>query len=1113
MGLPRLSIKHPVTTLMVMMICIVIGVASLINSPLELMPKINPPVAVAMTLFPGASPEEVATLVTKPIEDALATTAGLTNISSTSQESMSMVILQFAWGIDMSEVRSDLQQSLDRVHLPEGAQEPSLIKFDPNALPMMTLTVANGDDLADLKQKIDSDVRPRLEKVDGVAAVFVTGTPDREIQVRLNQDKLNQYGLTQSQVTGIIQASNLTYPAGKLNLDGQSLNLRIVGKTAAIDQLKSLVITLVPDLPVSARPTTPNAAAVAAPLPMKAIRLSDVAEVESGFGEATVISRTNGKPSLGIAVQKEGEANTVEVTRVLEAEIQQIKRDYPDLTITTVMNQGEMVSMAVKSVTSSLIGGGLLAVAILLFFLRSIRPTLIIGVAIPFSVIVTFVLTYLDGLTLNIMTLGGLALGVGMLVDNAIVVIENIYRRMNELGEDPYTAAERGANEVVGAITSSTLTTVAVFLPVVFVGGLTGELFKELALTVAFSLLASLAVALTVIPMMASRFLKPKQSTHGRSSYVSRNTLYTRMLRWSLKHRAVTLLTALAILAGSLALVPKIGSEFLPSMDEGQFTIAIKLPPGTSLATATAKVEEFAAIVAKEIPTELITTSAGRAEGLAGLSSAVSGGGGDGEIKVTLTDDYDKPTQDAIQTVRKALEKVQGSASFSFTLDSAMMSMGGSMSSGIRLLVSGPDQAKVRDLVGKVKEQMSRIEGVASLEDNLEASKPELQVIVNQEKAMQNGLLPAQVASMVADAVKGKIVTRIEASGVSTDVRVVYRAEDRSDIQKIEAILLKSPLGRMVRVSDIAEVKQAFGPVSITRENQKASTQISAMIEDRDLGSVTNDVNAMIEDLDIPDGYTVRAGGASEMMAEGLGGLYMALILAVLLVYIIMASQFESLLHPFTILLTMPLAVIGVVIGLYLTGYSLGITAMIGIIILAGIVVNNGIVLVDFINQSRQTGSDLTEAIIEAGRTRIRPIFMTALTTILGLVPLALGIGEGAEMQAPMAVTVIGGLTTSTVLTLFIIPVMYHLFAGRRQVAAAPAAPSLGGMAALFPAEQVASTLSRNETRHDGLEPRQVGLTPGETEQLQSRSGMSSDEFSQLLGLLGKLFSAASGDR
>lgn len=1120
MGLPRLSIKHPVTTLMVMLICIVIGGASLISSPMELMPKLNPPIAVVMTVFPGASPEEVSTLVTKPLEDSVATAAGLTNLNSMSQESLSMLMLQFAWGTDMSEARSDLQQALDQVKLPEGVQKPSLIKFDPNMLPVMELTVANGEDLADLKQKIDNDVRPRLEKVDGVAAVFVTGTADREIQVRLNQEKLNQYGLTQSQVTGVIQASNLTYPAGKVNLDDKALNLRIVGKTKAIDELKSLVITLVPDLPAGvdpaaaggARPAGTGVPAAPTQIPMKAIRLSDVAEVESGFGEPTVINRTNGKPSLRITVQKEGEANTVEVTRALEQEIEEIQKDHADLDLVTVMNQGDLISQSVNNVTSSLIGGGLLAVLILLVFLRNLRPTLIIGVAIPFSVIVTFVLTFLNDLTLNIMTLGGLALGVGMLVDNAIVVIENIYRRMNELGEDSYTAAERGAGEVAGAITSSTLTTVAVFLPVVFVGGLTGELFKELALTVTFSLIASLAVALTVIPMMASRFLKPQKQQKGRSAYVSRENAYTRLLRWTLKNRAITVITALALLAGSLALVPQIGTEFMPTMDEGQFTISVKMPPGTSLATAAAKVQEFSAVVEKEIPAKLITTSAGRPEGLAGLSSAISGGsGGDGEIKVTLKDDYDKPTMEAVRTVREALEKVKGDASFSFNLDSAMMSMGGARPNGVQVVVTGPDQAKVRELVDQAQKKMSEIEGVTNLENNLDTSKPELQVIVNQEKAMMNGLVPAQVAITVADAVKGKIVTRVEDGGVSTDVRVVYRAEDRNDTQKLEGILLKSPLGRTIPVSEMAEVKQAFGPVSITRENQKGSAQVNGLIEGRDLGSVTVDVNNMVADMSIPDGYTVKAGGASQLMSEGFGGLNIALILAVLLIYMIMASKFESLLHPFTILLTMPLAVIGVVVGLFVTGHSLGITAMIGIIILAGIVVNNGIVLVDFINQLRRSGMELIEAIVEAGRTRIRPIFMTALTTTLGLLPLALGIGEGAEIQAPMAVAVIGGLLTSTVLTLVIIPVMYHLFAGRRDVAiaSAPGVATDGGDIALGVEAHVASVPDYSEADQGSA----LGLTPAEAERLQDRAGMTAEEFSQLLGLLGKLFTSASRGR
>lgn len=1012
MGLPRLAIKHPITTLMVMMICIVLGAVSLTRSPLELMPKINPPIAVVSTAFPGASPQEVATMITQPLEASLATTSGLTAISSTSAEGSSSIQLQFNWGTDMTEVRIDIQERLDRMRLPEGAQKPSILRFNPNMLPVIELTATSGEALSELRLVLEEDVKPRLERIDGVAAVHITGAPSSEIQVVLSQEKLKAAGLTQAQIAQVLQASNLTFPAGNVELNDKSMSLRIIGKTADIDALKRLVISVAPGMPP------------------KPVYLGDVAEVKLTELPRSVINRTNGKLSLRMTVQKEGEANTVTVANAVRAELDKIREANPSLELVTVMDSGEMITKAISNVNMSLVGGGLMAVLVLLFFLRNIRPTLIIGVAIPFSVIVTFVLVYMNKLTINIMTLGGLALGVGMLVDNAIVVIENIYRRMNELDEDPFTASERGAGEVAGAITASTLTTVAVFLPVIFVGGLTGELFRELALTVTFSLVASLAVALTVIPMMAARMLKRQATPAAAQVTAAKGNPYLRLLRWSLKHRAVTLVTAVAMLAGSFVLVPRIGTEFMPTMDEGTFTVNMTMPFGTPLSQTSAKVDELAAIVQQHVDAKVITTGAGAGGNAMGGSSRGAEGG---RIKVTLAD-RTIPTADVMASLRPVLDAARGEAKLTYTVDSGTLSIGGSGARAVQVSVNGPDSVRVQQIVDELSARMSQIPGIVGVTNSMEAAKPELQVVVDQEKAMRMGLAPAQVANTVADAVRGRVATRLESGGRSIDVRVLFQLEERNSLEKLQALPLRTPTGQTVPLFAVAEVKEALGPVSISRTNQKSTVQVSGTLEGRDLGSTTADVRAAIAEMNVGGGYEVRIGGNSQLMSEGFGDLAMALLLAILLIYMIMAAQFESLLYPFTIMFSMPLAIIGVVVGLFVTGYALGITAMIGVIILAGIVVNNGIVLVDFINRRRMEGAELNEAIVEAGRTRLRPILMTAITTMLGLLPLALGLGDGTEMQAPMAVAVIGGLTSATLLTLVVVPVVYHLFTGKRSV-------------------------------------------------------------------------------
>lgn len=1091
MSLPRFSIKHPVTTLMIMLMAILLGVVSLTSTRMDLMPKFSPPVAAVMTTFPGASPEEVTKMVTEPVEAAVATTAGMKKVNSISREGMSVVVLQFSWGTDMREARDELTDRLSRVRLPEDAGKPTIVKFDPTMLPVMELSVADGKNLADLKRLAENELKTRLEAIDGVAAVEVLGGVDREIRVDLDQSKLAKYGLTQAQVAQAIQASNLTFPAGSIKTDDRNLSLRIVSEMNQVDVLRDLVVAMVPQVPKSSavpqmpstgNPPTPQAGApgqgipglspgqipgqlnpsqipgqfnagqipgqpnlgqatrgipatVSAPkITYKAVRLSDIATITDGFTDRQSITRTGGADSLGLSIQKEGDANIVNVARSVRAEIAKIKQEYPGLTLVIASDQAEFIEEAIGNVSNSLILGGLLAVLILLVFLRNFRSTLIIAVSIPFSVVVTFVLIYFSDLTLNIMSLGGLALGVGMLVDNSIVVIENIYRHL-QLGKSPTEAARTGAEEVTGAITSSTLTTVAVFLPVVFVSGLTGDLFRELALTVSFSLLASLAVALTVIPMMASRLMRARPVNAKAPGRMLGDSIYAGILRWALRHRAITILLALAVLAGSLSLVPRIGTEFLPVTDEGRYSISVRMPTGTDLSTTAAKVGEIENILKAQPDVEVVFSRIGSGGGFRTMRSGASAGENTAEINVTMKhlEQRTRSTAEAMAAVRDQVEKIKGPADIAYNLQSTQSSMGGGPGNTLEVSVSGPDFEGLRSVVDQVISGLSRVEGLRDLESNLDVSKPEVQVVVDRDKASKKGLSPMQVAMTVSNAVKGQIATRFENEGRTTNVRVIYREADREDVTKLGDMLLKSPMGDTVKLKDVAQIIEASGPVTITRENQRVSAQISGLIQGRDLGTVSQDASAVIKELQLPAGYRAELSGASSLMSEGFSGMGKALWLAILLVYMIMAAQFESLLHPFTIMFSMPLAVIGVVLGLFVAGYSLGITAFMGVVILTGIVVNNAIVLVDFVNQLRSQGMPTFEALVEAGRLRLRPILMTALTTILGLVPMALGIGEGTETQAPMAVTVIGGLLTSTMLTLVVVPVMYSLFAGTRK--------------------------------------------------------------------------------
>lgn len=1068
------SVRRPVATSMLVLAVILLGVVALTNLRLELLPRLNAPVVAVITSYPGASAREVSALVTEPIEAAAATTPGVTDCRSISQEGVSVVILEFAWGTDMAEARASVAERVDQVSLPEGVRRPFLVKFDPTLLPVMSLTVATEGDLGETTAFARDVLKPRLESIDGVAAVEVFGSSDPEIHVDLDPDALRRYGLTQDQVARVIGASNLDWPLGSVHQEGRELGVRLSGRLASVEDLRDLVVGYYPAPPAgsvgagsgAAAGPSPSAASLAArsrraaPRPgsvPRPIRLADVARVERGFAPASSISRTGGSPSVQLSIQKEGDANTVQVARRLREELDAIRRDYPGVKIFVAMDQARIIEMFLGTLRENLLMGAALAVAVLFLFLRHLASTFAIAVAIPFSVVAAFVLLHFSGLTLNIMTLGGLALGVGMLVDNAIVVIESIFRHL-EQGEEPRHAAVAGTSEVAMAITASTLTTLVVFLPVVFVGGITGHLFRELALTVSFALAASLVVAVTLVPAMAAHLFRPR----GRGRRARQEGIYARTLRWCLSHRAVVVAAVLLCLGGAAYLAPRIGTEFLPVTDEGAFTIDIAMPPGTDLETTSRKAAEIERILDRFPEVDLYTTTVGTGEGFGVVARGVTGGTARAQILVNLVPEKERQatTAEIMDRVRQQVEEIRGPARVTFNLQSFASSASGMAWNSIQLYVRSLDPGLLPEAAGRVMTALREVDGLTNLESNLEEAVPELDVSVDREKALARGLTPAQVAMAVSNAVKGQIVTRLEVGSESLPVRVRQDFGRLPTPGDVESVAIVAPSRQVVRLGEVASLREARGPVSVTRHGQLPSVLITGLVEGRDLGAVTADVRKVLDGLDLPRGVAVEIGGASAMMEEGFGGLNLALGLSVALVYMVMATQFESLVHPLVIMFTLPLAFVGVVALLYVTGTSLGITAYIGGIILGGIVVNNGIVMVDYINQLRRRGLEVREAIVRGASVRLRPVLMTALTTLLGLLPLALGWGEGGELNAPLARAVVGGLTTSTVLTLVVIPVVYSLLAVSRrwQPAPEPASGPEPREAAMAPAPTAAAS-------------------------------------------------------
>lgn len=1037
MKIASFAARRPVTIWMAIAVVLMLGAVSLSKLSVDLLPKLNPPVLAVITLFPGASPQEVSKMVTEPLEATVSTCTNIKQLSSVSQENVSIIVGEFTWGTSMQEVRMDLADKLARLTLPDGVGSPQMVRFDPAMLPVMQLSASSSLDPAEVKRILEIKVKPRLESLDGVAAVEITGAPTREISVELDQAKLQQYSLSQAQVVQAIQANNINLPADVIKQDRRQLNVRVLGRLSSVDELKKLTVTLAPvgeQTALTAMATQTSALGSGSGLGIKLnlpagastflrpVALGEVAEVRDGYAAATGISRTNGLPSIGLTIRKEGDANLVNVARLLESELDRIQAETPEIHFTVTSNQATFINMAVDNVQSNLIVGGLLAVAILWAFLRSYKSTLIIALSIPISIIATFVLLYFSKLNLNLMTLGGLALGVGMLVDNSIVVIENVYQHL-ERGENPLRAAMDGTNEVTGAIIATTLTTVVVFLPIVFVGGLTGDIFRELALTVSFSLMSSLIVSITVVPMLSAQLLSLPKGQRNMMGSVKRLTIYGRCLSWALQRPMATMGLTLVALVLAVAAAPLIGTEFLPATDEGSISISGQLAEGAMLSASDQICQQIEAKLGEIDEIDVFTSTVGA--GGQSYMSASTAGSNEFSIGVRLRprSERQRSTTEVVQALSAEILCLDLDAKVTVSEQSLIQSLGAS--NHLELTISAPTTEDVARINQQVQERLAAIPGVTRISDNLSTAKPVIDVIVDRAKSMSFALSPAQVGLMVRGALSGQVATQYDDQGLAVDVRVRYREEDRGTVDDLSAMLVRSPMGPELPLQDLAFIREGVGPVTLTRQDGQNSCTVAVLREDGDLGSSISLSQELLAGITLPPGASIKFDGAVELMQSGFADLRLTMFLAIALVYMVMAAQFESFKQPMIIMLTLPLAAIGMVLALVITGRHLGVTAFIGVVMLVGIVVDNAIVLLDCVNQYRSKGMEIRNALITGAQERLRPILMTTVTTILGLIPLALGIGEGAELQAPLATVVIGGLVSSTFLTLVIIPVIY----------------------------------------------------------------------------------------
>ena len=1024
----KLAVKRKVTILMAVLAVVLLGSVAYSRLPLDLLPEMNFPGAVVITSYDGAAPTEVESIVTRPLEEALGTVSNVRRISSHTTEGSSVVVAEFQWGTEMDFATLDMREKIDLIapYFPEGVGKPMVIKFDPSLMPIMYISMTGGDSEVELRSLADSIVKPRLERIEGVASIDIIGGAWQEVAITVDQQKRVSRGIPWWQIIGALRGIDLNLPGGRVTEGDLEYLVRSIGRFNEWSQLQQAVVGMTPQGPV---------------------HLEDIANIELATVTGRSLSRLNQQPSVVLSVQKGSQANAVQVARGVKAALDEVAEEIPGQThLIPTVNQADFIEKALATVSGNALLGGVLAIIILFLFLRNIRTVLLVTLAIPISVISTFSLLHFSGLTLNLMTLSGLALGLGMLVDNSIVVTENIYRHI-EGGSSPEEAAISGGGEVAMAITASTLTTIAVFLPVVFVGGIAGTLFKELALTASFALLASLAVAVTFVPMAASVLLRPRQEVlalqligddsredieGSRSRRLRRRGeaggAYETLLEWALTHRLVVVLLMLALMGATAYMLPQIGSEFIPKLDRGEFVVKVDLPSGTRLAVTDSVLGQIEKAIAGMPEVEYITTTIGTGGG--SNRASMSGGTETGQVTVRLVaaDQRGRSTDIVMGQVEDKLAFVYAPSGTEFSVEPSSSVLDAGNMAPVEIQVMGDSLDLLKSATEDIAKTIQGVEGLTNIETSFRQGKPELQVGYDREALAMVGLDQLTVGAWLSSQIQGERVGSFSLAGEDLPVRVSLAQEFRSGPEDLENLLIFTKTGQALPLRGFATFKQDTGPYIIQRMSNTRMATVTASTTGRDLGSIVNDIQEKLDSMSLPAGVSIAYGGEYAEMTDAFGGLSLAMVLAIVLVYMVMASQFESLLHPFTIMFTIPLAAFGAVAGLFIVGLPFSVPSVIGLIMLAGIVVNNGIVLVDYVNQLRAGGHGTMQALIVAGRTRLRPVLMTSSTTLLALLPMALFKGSGTELARPMAVAVIGGLLTATLLTLVVIPVVYSLF-------------------------------------------------------------------------------------
>ena len=1031
-----LALRRRSVTILIVAMVLAGGIFTYKSLQVELFPEIEFPLITVITFYPSANPEAVVRDVTVPIENVISGVDGLDDVQSISSENLSLLLANFRFGTDMAEAERTIASRLSGIPFPAGVEEPRVARINPNEFPVLQLSVVGDREIPELQRIVESLVRPAILGVDGVLSADITGGVDEQVFVTVDQDRLSELGISLFQVSSALRDNNVTLPAGAITEEGRTFPVRTTHSYGSLEEIRNLVVGLAGGSPFAG---TPAGSQDGSAPEVRPVLLSEVAEVSLGAGAASSVSRTNGRPSLGIGVLKDPDANTVEVTNGVLESLASIEELPPDIQIATILNDGPEIQAQIDTLQREGFFGFLFAIAVVFAFLitlrptvlkglrLTVRPTLVIGLSIPLSILTGILLMGTQGMSLNFMTLGGLAISVGRVVDDSIVVLENVYRHIQR-GEDRFRVALEATREVAPAITASTLTTIVVFAPLAFIQGLVGSFFLPFALTVSFALIASLFVALTAVPVLGALLVRPgdlpggaaEEAVRDRETWMQR--AYIPILLWALRHKLVTLLSAFVLTVGSLGLIAVIPITLFPSGGERFLAINMTLPPGTSIDRTLAEVDQVEGVLARlsdEGTVDTYLTTVGNPQ------DAFLPGGGFGVGGASRANVFVRITEDAPEDLT---EKLRAELAVGSHRKIAVNEISeGPPTSGLEVSVAGSDYQAISDVAGRLAAEFSLIDGIVNVSSDVTERRDEVVISVKPGEAATLGLTARLVALQVNQFLVSQPVTQVDLNGAPTSVVLRGRSEDVDSIDGVKGLTIIGPLGS-ARLGDVAEVTLEKGPVTISRSNGRRSASITGAITAENTQAIGTKVQAKIDAIDLPPGVEVTSGGIFQQIAEGFQDIFLAMGLGVVLVYLVMAASLGALRNPFVIIMSLPLALIGALAALAITGRTLGLPAMMGVLLLIGIVATNAIVLIAFVEQLRERGMSIHDALVEGGRVRLRPILMTAFTTSFALLPLAAFVSaEGGILGAELATVVIGGLMTSTFLTLIVVPVVYTI--------------------------------------------------------------------------------------